>query len=314
MSEPDLSIVVPCYRSATCLRELAKRVKQALAPTGRSFELVLVNDCSPDTTWSVICELADGCDFVVGVDLRTNVGQHNAIMAGLHQVRGKIVIIMDDDLQHDPADIPRLCDAVEEGGHDVVYANFVHKQQAAWKNLGSLGVDRLGVLLFGKPPEIYMSPFKAIRGEVAREVLAYTGPYSYVDGILFTITSRIAQIDTQHYERYAGQGNFGLVRSIRLALELATSFSVTPLRVAAIAGGVIALLSFLLGGYFLFEALFISRSVPGFAVLAVSLFFLGGIQLVFIGLVGEYVGRIFITLNHRPQFSVRELRGRHLGA
>jgi len=313
MYEPDVSIVVPCYRSASCLHPLATRVEQALEAAGRSFELVLVNDCSPDATWSVICELAESCDFVVGVDLRANVGQHNAIMAGLHQALGNIIIIMDDDLQHDPADIPRLCDALEEGSHDVVFANFADKQQAAWKNLGSLAVDRLGVHLFGKPPEIYMSPFKAIRAEVAREMLAYTGPYSYVDGILFTITSRIAQIDAVHHERYAGHGSFGLIRSLRLALELITSFSVTPLRVASIAGAAIAMLSFLLGTYFFFEALFFTRDVPGFAVLAVALFFLGGLQLVSIGLVGEYVGRIFITLNRRPQFSVREVRRRRPG-
>jgi polyisoprenyl-phosphate glycosyltransferase len=309
MPSPAVSVVVPCYRSAGCVRALVERVREVLAPSGRGFEIVLVNDCSPDETWAVIAGLADELDFVVGVDLRKNSGQDNAIMAGLHQARGEVVVIMDDDLQHDPADIPRLCAELERG-FDVVYANFEHKQQAGWKNLGSWAADRLGVWLLGKPPNIYMSPYKAIRREVVDEVTEFSGPFSYVDGILFTITSRVTQIPALHHSRFAGESNYDLARSVRVALRLATSFSITPLRAASLAGGVLSGVSFLLGIYFILETLLWGESqVPGWPSLIVAVFFLGGVQLLGIGALGEYVGRIFLTLNRRPQFVVREVRG-----
>jgi undecaprenyl-phosphate 4-deoxy-4-formamido-L-arabinose transferase len=288
---------------------LVERVHDVLAPSGRPFEVVLVNDCSPDHTWSAIAALTDQHAFVIGVDLRRNSGQDNAIMAGLHQATGEVVVIMDDDLQHDPADIPRLCAELERG-FDVVYANFEHKQQARWKNLGSWAADRLAVWLLGKPAEIYMSPYKAIRREVIEAVIEFQGPFSYIDGILFTITSRIAQIPAFHHRRFAGEGNYDLVRSARVALRLATSFSITPLRAASLVGGVLAAVSFLLGAYFVVETLFWEgNEVPGWPSLIVAVFFLGGVQLLGIGALGEYVGRVFLTLNRRPQFTVREVRG-----
>jgi undecaprenyl-phosphate 4-deoxy-4-formamido-L-arabinose transferase len=311
LAEASVSVVVPCYRSAECVAELARRVALALAPTGRRFELVLVNDASPDGTWAEIARLAASEPFVVGVDLRRNVGQDGAIMAGLHHARGAIAVVMDDDLQHDPADIPRLCAALE-GGADVVYAEFERKRQAWWKNLGSWLAGQLAVRVLGKPPEIYLSPYKAIRGDVVAEVVRYRGPFPYLDGILFTVTSRIAQIPAQHHERYAGASNYDLVKSVRVALKLATSFSVLPLRVASIVGAALAVLAFALGAAFLTEALTSGENVPGWASLIVSVLFLGGVQLVGIGLLGEYVGRIFITQNQRPQFVVREVSGRRL--
>lgn len=311
---PDsVSVVVPCYRSADCARALVERI-HATPLGGRRLEVVLVNDCSPDDTWQVIADLADELDFVVAVDLRKNSGQDNAIMAGLHHASGQIAVIMDDDLQHDPADIPRLCDELERG-FDVVYANFAEKQQAGWKNLGSWAADRLGVWLLGKPPGLYMSPYKAIRREVVDELIRFSGPFSYIDGILFTITSRMTQIPAVHHRRFAGESNYDLVRSIRVALRLATNFSIAPLRAASLAGAVLALLAFLLGSFFVVETLLgRGERVAGWASLIVSIFFLGGVQLLGVGALGEYVGRIFLTLNRRPQFVVRELRGKPVGA
>lgn len=309
MPSTAISVVVPCYRSASCVRALVERVREVLGPSGRPFQVVLVNDCSPDDTWAAIAALADAHDFVVGVDLRKNSGQDNAIMAGLHQATGEVAVIMDDDLQHDPADIPRLCAELERG-FDVVYANFEHKQQAGWKNLGSWFANRLAVWLLGKPEGIYMSPYKAIRREVVDELVRFSGPFSFVDGILFTITSRVAQIPAVHHRRFAGESNYNLVRSVRVALRLATSFSISPLRAASLAGAGLAGISFLLGAYFVLETLlWEGNEVPGWPSLIVAVFFLGGVQLLGIGALGEYVGRVFLTLNRRPQFVVREVRG-----
>lgn len=302
-----VSIVVPAYRSAECLAELAKQVGQQVGSFTKDFELVLVNDCSPDETWQVISFLAEKYEFVVGINLRKNVGQDNAIMAGLHHAKGDVIIIMDDDLQHDPADVAPLCQTIDRG-FDVVYANFDVKKQAVWKNLGSWFNGKVAEVVLGKPPEIYMSPYKAIRKEVVQEIIKYDGPFSYVDGILFSITSNIGQIDATHHDRFAGESNYNLIKSIQVWLKLVTSFSVFPLRIATFAGLIISVFSFLMAAFFVIQFLVLEQMPEGWPSLIVTVLFLGGIQLIGIGAVGEYIGRMFITQNKRQQFIVKEVR------
>lgn len=309
----DLSIVVPVYRSANCLDELVRRVETDLRGRVGSYELILVNDDSPDNSWDAITSLTRIFPFVVGLNLRKNVGQDNAIMAGLHHATGDIVVIMDDDLQHNPADIPSLCAAMGNE-HDVVYARFLTKKQALWKNLGSWLSDRLAVVVLGKPRDIYMSPFKALRGDIVKEIVKYDGPFSYVDGVLFGITSRITQIDTVHHTRFAGRSNYNLLRSVKVWLKLATGFSVIPLRLAMIIGGIISLTSFVMASFFVFQVLFLARQPEGYPSLIVTVFFLGGIQLMALGAMGEYIGRIFLTQNRTPQFTVRDVRRHEMGS
>lgn len=305
----QLSVVVPVYRSAECLPELVSRIQQELGARFERYELILVNDHSPDRSWEAIVQLSDEYDFVIGVNLRKNVGQDNAIMAGLRHASGKVVVIMDDDLQHDPGDIASLYSELSKG-YDVVYANFERKEQALWKNFGSWFTDRVAVLILGKPKDIYMSPFKAIRRDVVDTIVRYEGPYSYVDGLIFTITSAITQIDAKHHRRFAGTGNYNLRKSLRVWLKLTTSFSVIPLRIATLTGAIISLVSFGLACFFIFETLFLDKPPAGWPSLIVTVLFLAGIQLLGLGAVGEYVGRIFITQNRRPQFAIKEVRGR----
>jgi len=302
----QLSIVVPVYNSCDCLPELARRIQQDLSPHFESYELILVNDDSSDKSWDVIVRLTDEYDFITGINLRRNGGQDNAIMAGLNHARGEIVVIMDDDLQHDPSDVPLLCREIDKG-YDVVYADFEKKKQVFWKNFGSWFNDRVAVLVLDKPKHIYMSPYKAIRREIVEEIIKYDGPYSYVDGLIFTITSSISQIPANHHPRFTGKSNYNLLRSIRVWLKLATAFSVFPLRIATVTGGIISLLSFVMAAFFVFQALVLEKSPVGWPSLIVTVFFLGGIQLMGIGAVGEYIGRIFITQNRRPQFSVKQV-------
>jgi undecaprenyl-phosphate 4-deoxy-4-formamido-L-arabinose transferase len=274
-----------------------------------SYELILVNDGSPDNSWEVIFQLTREHDFIVGVNLRRNVGQDNAIMAGLNVASGEVIIIMDDDLQHDPADISTLYDRLQDG-FDVVYAHFERKRQALWKNLGSWFNDRFAIVVLGKPKDIYMSPYKALRREVVDEIIKYSGPYPYVDGLIFTITSNIGDVPATHHPRFAGKGNYNLVRSIGVWLKLATGFSVIPLRMATFLGGVISLFSFMLAFYFVLETLLLKRAPSGWPSVIVAILFIGGIQLIGIGAVGEYIGRIFMTQNQRPQFTVKEIHRR----
>jgi len=306
----QLSIVVPVYRSAKCLPELARRVQHEVGAHFDSYELILVNDGSPDESWEVIVQLTREHDFVTGVNLRKNVGQDNAIMAGLNVAKGEVIVIMDDDLQHDPWDISTLHHRLQEG-FDVVYARFERKRQALWKNVGSWFNDRVAVVVLGKPKDIYMSPYKAIRREVVDEVIKYGGPYPYVDGLIFTITSNITEVPATHHRRFAGQGNYNLLKSIGVWLKLATGFSVIPLRMVTFLGGFISLFSFLLAFYFVLETLLLKREPSGWPSMIVAVLFIGGVQLVGIGAVGEYIGRIFMTENRRPQFTIKAIQ-RHV--
>jgi polyisoprenyl-phosphate glycosyltransferase len=302
----QLSIVVPVYRSAECLPELARRIEEQVGGYFQSYELILVNDDSPDTSWEVIQRLASKRTFVTGVNLRKNAGQDNAIMAGLTVSTGEVVVIMDDDLQHDPSDIMALHKQIE-CGFDVVYARFGQKQQALWKNLGSWFNDRVAVLTLGKPKNIYMSPYKAMRREVVREVTKYAGPYPYVDGLIFAVTSKITQVPATHHTRFSGKSNYNLLRSITVWFKLATGFSAFPLRMVALLGGIMSLLAFVLAACLVLLSLIWARGPEGWASMIVAILFIGGVQLIGIGAVGEYVGRIFVTQNARPQFVVKEI-------
>jgi len=302
----QLSIVVPVYMSASCLPELAHRVREDVGRHFDTYELILVNDSSPDESWRVIVQLTREYDFITGINLRRNFGQDNAIMAGFNVARGEVIVVMDDDLQHDPSDISALHQRLQNG-FDAVYAWFDSKQQAFWKNLGSWFNDRFAIMALGKPKHIYMSPFKAIRREVVDEVIKYGGPYPYVDGLIFTVTSNITQVPATHHRRFAGRGHYNLLRSITVWLKLATGFSVIPLRMATFLGGLISLFSFSLAFYFIIEAVALKREPAGWASVIVAILFIGGIELIGIGAVGEYIGRIFMTQNQRPQFTVKEV-------
>ncbi len=302
----QLSVVVPVYSSADCLHELARRVQVEVGSRFESYELILVNDASLDESWKAIAEIVHKLDFVVGMNLRKNVGQDNAIMAGLSAARGDVVIVMDDDLQHDPIDIPRLYETIREG-YDVVWANFEEKQQAVWKNVGSKFADRVAVWLLDKPKGLYMSPYKAIRREVVEEILWYDGPFSYVDGIILSLTSNFCQIPATHHPRYAGTGSYDLLRSLGVGLKLATNFSVIPLRLASLTGAIIAIVAMVMGGYFMLERIVSDYDIPGWATLIVTVLFLSGIQLIGIGALGEYIGRMYMTVSRHPQYSIRQV-------
>lgn len=218
----SVSIVVPVYRSEAILPHLVAKVQEAMAGSGLGYELILVNDVSPDGSWEVIKRLAAEHNFVRGVCLSKNVGQHNATMAGLGQVRGGVVIVMDDDLQHPPQAILKLVDSIKSG-HDVCYTRYAHRQHAAWKKLGSWFNDRVATLLLNKPAGLYLSSFKAMHRRVVDEVVKYDGPYAYVDGLILDVTRNIDVLTIEHQARFAGEGNYNLRRSLSLWLKMATS-------------------------------------------------------------------------------------------
>lgn len=300
-----LSIVIPVYRSAQILPRLvgqiyAEMVKEGL---GNSFELLLVNDASPDNSWQVIRSLAQKHAFIKGISLRRNFGQHNAIMAGLHYVSGEFIILMDDDLQHPPHALGNMVRALSEG-YDVCYTNYLNRQHAAWKKLGSQFNDWVATHLLGKPKGLYLSSFKGLRKEIAQEIIQYNGPYAYIDGLIFDVTRSITTIDIEHQARHEGEGNYNLRRSLSLWLKMATSFSVLPLRIATYAGFAFAALSLVMIIFIIVQKFLHPEYPRGWASLIATILFIGGIQTLFIGMIGEYLGRTYLKLNNKPQFVV----------
>lgn len=300
-----LSIVVPVYRSAAILPQLVEQIHAEMLKEGLAdrFELLLVNDASPDTSWQVIRSLAQSHPFVKGISLRRNFGQHNAIMAGLNHVSGEFIVLMDDDLQHPPHAIGDMVRALDEG-YDVCYTNYVNRQHALWKKLGSQFNDWVATRLLGKPKGLYLSSFKGLRKEVAREVIRYDGPYAYVDGLILDVTRSITTINIEHQERHEGEGNYNLSRSISLWMKMATSFSVLPLRLATYAGFALAALSLVMIVFIVAQKMLHPEFPRGWASLIATILFIGGIQTLCIGMIGEYLGRTYLKLNRKPQFVV----------
>lgn len=310
-----LSIVVPVYRSEEILPKLVEAVFSNVKDLGLedSFELLLVNDASPDDSWRVICELATANHWVKGVGLRRNFGQHNATMAGLNHSQGDIVVVMDDDLQHPPSAIGEMLSALENG-HDVCYTNYLNRRHAAWKKLGSGFNDWVATKLLAKPAGLYLSSFKAIRRGVVNEIIRYDGPYPYVDGLILDVTRSITSIDIEHQERDSGTGNYNLINSLSLWLKMATSFSVFPLRLASYTGIALSFLSMVMLILVVVGKILNPGIQAGWASVITTILFIGGIQTLCIGMIGEYMGRAYLKLNNKPQFSVGSLAGMSKGS
>jgi undecaprenyl-phosphate 4-deoxy-4-formamido-L-arabinose transferase len=251
----------------------------------------------------------------MGIDLRRNFGQDNAILTGIRSARGRLVAVMDDDLQHDPADLPALLDRLEQPGPDgippdVVYADFHRKRQAAWKNLGSWFNGKVAEFVLDKPRGVYLSPYKILRREVAELICRYEGPDPYVDGLLYLVTARFARVPVEHHTRYAGRGHYDLIRSAAVWARLATGFSVRPLRLVTWCGlslgAVGGLLAVAVVLYRLAYPQRFATAVAGWASLMVGMLVIGGVQMVFLGVLGEYVGRTHTAIaGKKPQATVR---------
>jgi len=309
MCATQVSVVIPVYNSEDCLDELVRRLAAVLDALGRAHEIVLVNDGSQDGSWHKIVQLAQRCGNLRGLNLRKNFGQDNAIMAGLNYCSGDAVVIMDDDLQHDPDQMPALLAELERGS-DVCYAYFERKKQTRFKNFGSWLNGKVANIVLKKPPEIYLSPYKVMRREVVEEILKYGGPYPYVDGLIFRVTRNITQIPVPHHERFAGEGNYGLWKAVHVWLKLATNLSVTPLRLATFLGFLAAGTGFVLAAFFIIQRLVTPAAPLGWASLVVTSLVMGGIQLIALGVIGEYVGRLFLHQSNEPQYIVRDVAGR----
>ena len=299
-----LSIVVPVYRGAATIAALVDALAK-LRPQG-GMEVVLVNDGSPDNSAEVCQHIVRTAAIpVVYIEHMRNYGEHNAVMTGLRHVRGRYVITMDDDLQNPPEEVTRLYDHTRNGGWDVVYTRYAEKKHAIWRNIGSRFANQVADWLLDKPKGLYLSSFRCMSAAVVRNVTRYRGPYPYIDGLIMQITQRIDSIEVRHLPRAEGRTNYTLRRLVHLWLNHATSFSLAPLRMAMLAGAIMAVLGTVGAVVTIVEALF-SRSTPsGWASTMTAILLVSGVQSMILGVIGEYVGRTFLSANGKPQGTIR---------
>ena len=309
-----LSVVVPVYNSSEILPSLHARLTTVLREICVEYELVLVDDASPDDSWPVLCALAEKDDQVVAVHLRRNAGYDAALLAGLRHTRYDLVVLMDDDLQHAPEDIPALVAKIASG-YDVVYGRFDKKQQTLLKNIGSWVNGKLAEIVVRKPRGLYLSPFKVMRREIITEIVGYDGPYPYLDGFILRATSSIGEVSLVHHRRAAGEGQHGLIRSTGILVNFLTTFSLLPLRVATLGGLALSLIAAVTGLVLVLANVFLGFGLdsPGWTSIVLVTIILGGGQLMAIGIVGEYVGRTYLKLSGQPQYVVGDVRRRAAG-
>jgi undecaprenyl-phosphate 4-deoxy-4-formamido-L-arabinose transferase len=301
-----LSIVVPVYRGAATVGRLVDELAR-LSPEG-GLEVVLVNDGSPDDSHTVCQEILRTTTVpLTYIEHARNYGEHNAVMTGLRHARGDYVITMDDDLQNPPEEVVKLYDHARTGAWDVVYTRYATKQHAPWRNLGSRFANAVADSLLDKPRGLYLSSFRCMSAMVVRAVTRYSGPYPYVDGLIMEVTQRIDSIEVRHLPRAEGRSNYTLRRLVRLWLNLATSFSLAPLRIAIFAGLAMATLGALGAIATIYEALFLQDTPSGWASTMVVILMVGGVQSMILGVLGEYVGRTFLSANGKPQGTVRTI-------
>ncbi len=301
---PSLSIVVPVYRSAEGLPLLIQELEAVLPSMTDQYEIILVDDGSPDQSWSVIQSLAREHPLVRGFTLMRNYGQHNALLCGIRQAQHQIIVTIDDDLQHPPTEIHKLLDKLAEG-YDVVYGTPQHEQHGLWRDLASQ-VTKI-VLQSSMGVEIARSvgAFRAFRTQVRDAFANYSSSYVSIDVLLTWGTTRFAAVPVQHDPRRYGVSNYTLGKLIRHALNMITGFSILPLQIASLFGFALALFGILVLIYVVGRALLFGIVVPGFAFLASIVAVFSGAQLFALGVIGEYLARIHFRTMDRPVYTVR---------
>jgi undecaprenyl-phosphate 4-deoxy-4-formamido-L-arabinose transferase len=299
MTSCTLSIVIPVYRGEKTVGELVHALSGLQISGG--YEIVLVNDGSPDNSLAVCRELLRTCPVPITlVNLARNFGEHNAVLTGLRHARGAWAITMDDDMQNPPSEIRRILDYAQASGKDVVYTYYADKQHASWRNLGSRFTNFVADILLDKPKGLYLSSFRCINRLVIDNIISYTGPFPYVDGLVVQVTHNIGRIQVAHLPRIEGRSNYTLRRLVRLWLNMFVNFSVMPLHLSTVAGLTLSAIGTLAAISVIIESWF-TKTPRGWGSVMSAVLLLSGVQLLILGLVGEYLGRMYLTANGKPQ-------------
>ena len=303
-----LSIVIPVYNSEEILDELISQIISEINKKKdliEKFEVILVNDNSKDNSWKVIKNICTNFDGVIGINLSKNFGQHNALIAGIKNSKGDYLVTMDDDLQHSPEYISEIIHKLNEG-FDVCYTKYKNNKYSLIKKLGSIVNDKIANIVLKKPKNIYLSSFKGIKKNVINEIKKFESPHVYLDGIILNVTNNIGTINIEHNKRLTGFSGYNFNKLFSLWLKVSTNSSIVPLRITSIIGIIITFVSLILAVFLIIYKMKNPEIQQGWTSLATLIFFFSGVQLLALGVIGEYIGRIFINLNQKPQYIVSE--------
>lgn len=304
-----LSVVIPCYKSQNTIVSVVDELFSTLKPrlSESEFEIILVEDSSPDQVGDVIDQIAINHKNVKTVHLSRNFGQHSAVMAGFHYVQGEIIVCLDDDGQTPANEIFKLIDKIDESC-DIVYAKYESKKHNLFRNTLSQLNNVVSEYLLDKPKDLYVVSYFAIKRYIVEEVNKYQGPYPYLAGLILRVSQKVRIVEVNHRDRLNGSSGYTLKSLIQLWLNEFTSFSIKPLRVSSLLGFLLAISGFIYGTYTFINKLVNPEVIVGYSSIQASILFVGGMILVMLGLIGEYIGRIFISINNSPQYIVKSTK------
>jgi glycosyltransferase involved in cell wall biosynthesis len=299
---PELSVVIPVYRSKDTLRELLRRIIESFSANEVLIEVIMVEDCGRDGSWHVIESLAADQPVLRGIRLSRNFGQHAATICGMAMARGHWVATMDDDLEQSPEKLPELLQKAKEG-YDLVYGVYPERTHAAWRNITSHLARLLFKLAIPTLNDTYTS-MRVVRGDLARELKRFDSPFPFVDGYLSWLTSRCACMEVSHQPRPAGKSNYTFSKLFAHTLNIFVTFSDAPLKLASNAGLVFSLIGFSALVFILIGRLIGAITAVGYASVMATILAVGGIQLLVLGIFGEYIGRINFKTSRKPLYLV----------
>jgi len=303
----EVSLVIPVYNGSVTIGPLVERIESIFSET--PFEIVLVNDGSEDDSESVCTRLAVKFpQTVTFVNLSRNFGEHNAVLAGVSYSGGRYVAVLDDDGQNPPEEVLRMLEELKRTDYDVVYGHYIKKKHWWFRNAGSWFNDRVATYLLGKPKKLYLSSFKVMNRFLVNEIVKYRGPYPYMDGLIYRTTRKIGQIPVEHRANVRGRSRYTLRKLVRLWLNMFLNFSIKPLRLSVYVGLFASGLSTVALVAILIDKLWITPNLTvGIPTVLGGIVFFSGIQLMILGLVGEYLGRLYLDHTGTPQYVIRHI-------
>lgn len=300
-----ISFVIPCYQSEKTLVGVVNEIRTMITERkGYDYEFVLVSDASPDSVYEVISQLVQEDSNIHGVEFARNFGQYAALMAGYRIADGDIIVSVDDDGQFPIEKTFELIEKIEQG-YDVAYAKFLNNTRGAFRQFGTNMNNWMATIFIGKPRDVIISSFFAMKRFVKEEMVCYDASFPYVDGLIFRTTRNVCNVTMTMRPRVSGRSGYTLSKMISLWLNGFTAFSVKPLRFATIAGLLCAFVGFIFGIYTVVYKLLNPMTIAGYSSLMASILFVGGMIMFMLGLIGEYVGRIYISINNAPQYVIR---------
>ena len=298
-----ISICIPVFNSENTIENLINKISNELQDY--QLEFVLVNDYSIDNSDSICNKILTMREDVVYLSLRKNFGEHNAVMCCLNHISGDCAVIIDDDFQNPPSEIIKLVSELYKG-YDVVYSKYLKKNHNIFRNLGSSFNNLIATWLLDKPINLYLSSFKVIKKDLVQEIIKYKGPFPYIDGLILSNTRNITSVIVHHGKRENGKSNYTFKKLVTLWLNMFLNFSIKPIRLFTLFGFIISLFSFCLIIYIFINKIIYPSIQPGWSSLMAAMSFFAGLQILFFGLIAEYIGKNYLTNNNTPQWTINK--------